>query len=753
MALREPIQPFVFGPGGRRMTPEQVAREREVASAMMKTGADFSPVGHWLAGAARAAQAGVGALKERWADEAEQAGMDGARDKYGPQIAALLGGGQPAAIDPVAEALVGAPETASDATAAMAMGGQPQAPTGDWMGLASTLVGKGEVPDRALIQEYLANGGVNLDPATTAWCAAFVNATLGQQGIEGTGSNMARSFLNYGEAVDQPQRGDLAVFSRGDPNGPFGHVGFFDALNPDGTIRVLGGNQSNAVGYSNYGADNLLGYRRIPGAGGTSSPAQSGGVPTTQPGGSAAAIMEALSDPWARELYGPGLETAFAQQIQQQDPRYQQQLAMGDLQMQQARLEIEALLNPHVEAPKPIEVGGVLLDPTTYQPIFDSRAPAEAPKPIEVGGVLLDPVTFQPVFDSRSPSDTGFTLSPGEQRFDAQGNPIASAAPAPADGPKPIEVGGVLLDPVTFQPVFDSRQPDAPEPFTLSPGQQRFDGQGNPIAASAPEPGFTQLTPAQVSQNNLDPTKAWQAGPDGRIYEIGGGGVTVNTGNMGEVGTIPPDYELITDPVTGARSMRVIPGSPSDIKAREDAKAAASQSTARDAITDTAGTIVAQDIDRAITLVDKPGLLPTTGFGANWLNNIGGTDGNDLRNLLNTVKANTAFDQLQQMRDASPTGGALGGVSAPELTLLESAKGALDQSQSPQQLKDNLIRVQNIYLDIVHGPGNGPPRKRPSFEQGAARPSQSQANPQIFGQGTPPLQGTTTGGVQWSIVP
>lgn len=53
---------------------------------------------------------------------------------------------------------------------------------------------------------------------------------------------------------------------------------------------------------------------------------------------------------------------------------------------------------------------------------------------------------------------------------------------------EPIEVGGVLLDPVTFEPVYDSRQPDAPDPFTLGPGQQRFDAAGNQIAAVAPKP-------------------------------------------------------------------------------------------------------------------------------------------------------------------------------------------------------------------------------------------------------------------------
>lgn len=129
--------------------------------------------------------------------------------------------------------------------------------------VASTLIGKGEVPDRAAIQDYLKNGGVNLDPATTAWCAAYVNASLAQSGYKGTGSNLARSFLHYGEAVDAPQKGDIAVFSRGS-NPSLGHVGFFDSVNPDGSIRILAGNQGNAVSYGNLPADRLLGYRRPP---------------------------------------------------------------------------------------------------------------------------------------------------------------------------------------------------------------------------------------------------------------------------------------------------------------------------------------------------------------------------------------------------------------------------------------------------------------------------------------------------------
>lgn len=127
--------------------------------------------------------------------------------------------------------------------------------------LAASMNGKNEVPDHAAIQDYLRTGGQNLDPATAAWCAAFVNSTLQQAGIKGTGSNLARSFMDFGTPVSTPAHGDIAVFSRGAPGSGLGHVGFVDKLNPDGSIHMLSGNHGNAVGFGDYPTAGLLGYR------------------------------------------------------------------------------------------------------------------------------------------------------------------------------------------------------------------------------------------------------------------------------------------------------------------------------------------------------------------------------------------------------------------------------------------------------------------------------------------------------------
>jgi len=99
----------------------------------------------------------------------------------------------------------------------------------------------------------------------TAWCAAFLGAMLERAGIPSTRKLNARSYLEWGEAVElrNAKPGDVVIFWRGSPDDWRGHVGFFSGR--DGpNIEVLGGNQSDAVNVSRYPASRLLGVRRMP---------------------------------------------------------------------------------------------------------------------------------------------------------------------------------------------------------------------------------------------------------------------------------------------------------------------------------------------------------------------------------------------------------------------------------------------------------------------------------------------------------
>lgn len=147
------------------------------------------------------------------------------------------------------------------------------------------------------------------------------------------------------------------------------------------------------------------------------------------------------------------------------------------------------------------------------------------------------------------------------------------------------------------------------------------------------------------------------------------------------------------------------------------AAASASKEAARLDQAKVSADVVTGKISEAKGLVaNANGILPTTGYAGQKLMNTGGTAANDLRATLETIKANVAFDKLQQMRASSPTGGALGAVSDKEMSLLSSALTSLDQTQSAEQLMQNLKNLEQIYkviTDKLNAPpvdANAPPK-------------------------------------------
>jgi uncharacterized protein (TIGR02594 family) len=120
--------------------------------------------------------------------------------------------------------------------------------------------GLSETRDNGTLQDLFGKANMHVDPKITAWCAAFVNAVLATNGLPGTGSLSARSFLKYGESTDKPVPGDIVVSKRG--TGAEGHVGFFQGTDAKGNILVLGGNTGDKVGTEHIAPRNVLGFRR-----------------------------------------------------------------------------------------------------------------------------------------------------------------------------------------------------------------------------------------------------------------------------------------------------------------------------------------------------------------------------------------------------------------------------------------------------------------------------------------------------------
>jgi hypothetical protein len=106
--------------------------------------------------------------------------------------------------------------------------------------------------------------------------------------------------------------------------------------------------------------------------------------------------------------------------------------------------------------------------------------------------------------------------------------------------------------------------------------------------------------------------------------------------------------------------------------------------------------LVDKTVDKALSQIsDKT--VGLVGIGAS---KIPGTDAYTLKNTLNTIQANLGFDRLQAMRDASPTGGALGQVAVKEIEFLQKTIASLDQGLSKEELKTNLAEIKASYTRL-----------------------------------------------------
>lgn len=162
----------------------------------------------------------------------------------------------------------------------------------------------------------------------------------------------------------------------------------------------------------------------------------------------------------------------------------------------------------------------------------------------------------------------------------------------------------------------------------------------------------------------------------------------------GKYGTIPSGYRLVEGP-EGA-TMEPVPGSPAAMEAEQ----AANQQNMREGQKSAQSDLVSGTINNVLNTL-RTSDMPLTGW-ASLASGIPGTPQHDLAQKLSTIEANIGFDKLQAMREASPTGGALGAVSGREMDLLQAVFGSLKQSQSKGQLVGNLELANEVMSAIVH---------------------------------------------------
>jgi len=131
---------------------------------------------------------------------------------------------------------------------------------------ALSLYGQRDIPgpsgNPVILQMAKDCGFTDYKDDDTAWCSLLLNWVALKTGYQRSGSLMARSWLSVGTLVAEPEMGDVVVFWRIDPNGPYGHVALYIGRR-NGLIYALGGNQDNMVQIEGFNPARLLGYRRL----------------------------------------------------------------------------------------------------------------------------------------------------------------------------------------------------------------------------------------------------------------------------------------------------------------------------------------------------------------------------------------------------------------------------------------------------------------------------------------------------------
>lgn len=306
---------FLINNDSAPVSPKSVDRKRRLAEAMMAQSQDTAPIQHWTQGAARLANALVGGLGVRNADEQEAAGRKEARDitnsAIGKLTQAMMGGG-------------------AQPPAPMAFTGTPAAPQGQSDDPQQAFIGK----IMPLAQQASAQTGI--DPRIIA----------------------AQSALETGWGKSAPGGNYFGIKSHGQPGGqtlPTTEVQGGQPVATQASFRTYAGPEQSAADYANfintnpryaglkaaqgleqqaqalqasgyatdpqYGQKVLSIAQGLPGAANTGTPQQlAQPVQVADAGPSMQDLMTAAQNPWLDEGQRGIINTLLEQKLKQTAP-------------------------------------------------------------------------------------------------------------------------------------------------------------------------------------------------------------------------------------------------------------------------------------------------------------------------------------------------------------------------------------------------------------------------------------------------
>lgn len=382
------LTPFFVGKGGRKLTPEEVDRERElVALARSKMG-DTSPVGHWTQGATRVVDALGAVLREKRTNKAEAAGLAGADERIAAILAGQGGGNYTASTSGGGNAPSGSwtpaapgPSPVDVATQGVTGGasfaGLPKADTG-------ILQGGGDFGSAVMTpQEMLIEGAKRrgLDPIDVATAISYETGGKFDPTIKGPTTQWGthEGLIQFGDPQGEKYGVDFsspeaAWRTQLDPTsgGVWGYLEdtgvkpgmglpeIYSAINA-GAVGRMGASDANNGGAPGTVADKVAGmgpHRDKAAAflGGTWTPDPNASVSVSTKGGGGqsyggggnvggmdiASLLALQSDPWVAKKYGGVVDALMGQQFSRQNALWEQQQKMADPMYQAQLAELTA---------------------------------------------------------------------------------------------------------------------------------------------------------------------------------------------------------------------------------------------------------------------------------------------------------------------------------------------------------------------------------------------------------------------------
>lgn len=236
---------------------------------------------------------------------------------------------------------------------------------------------------------------------------------------------------------------------------------------------------------------------------------------------------------------------------------------------------------------------------------------------------------------------------------------------------------------------------------------------------------YRLLSPQEKQTLGLPAGGNYQMDATGKVSAIGGGGVNV-------LPSAPAGYYYQPGP-DGQATLQPVPGGPVDQAKNTHADQAR-----------TASDVIGRTGHDLLSAIDQSP-NSTTGAGGMVLSYLPTSQAAQVQRLDNVLSAMGSIEAVNAMRQASPTGGALGSLTEKEEALLKSKQGALDPRAGYDTYRKNALDYIHTVYRLVNG-GEAGDRLYGTFLDGLGGGA-----PQNSGTASQDGARTTSSGVTWSV--